>query len=461
MGAAPRSSCKFTLFLVAGVLMFAPPIQVLVSPPHLIGGGHAIDGTNAGDGLYTLTPVQQVSASAHWDNFYCPHPWPNACTNALGVVFIPSGNLMIISEGQCGVNCNSTRNALVEYNVVTGEYGPPLGLNCYPGSPFYPGEGTDYFVPCGNYVQNWASIVSVNYQNETIVANISNPVNAMSLAYDSSNGLLYGGAAGPANGLVVINPTSGSLIGTFQVQGATFIPGYWFPTSAYTLVYDSATDRLILPSTTNRLLVVDPVNGTVMTSVPLPSRVESLAIDPASNQLFAATDNATTYVSGLSVLNAKTYALEASLVLPNCVENECAQSNSIDQILPDPLHGDAYLVSSVALFTLNLSTLSLVGTIEDYGDGPPVSATYIPSLDQVISTYAIYGEGPGLLVQLHHGSVSVLTSLLWLPPTLGAVVIILSVAVGIGVILFRVRAWRWRRRGLPPPPLRLGRSPRT
>jgi hypothetical protein len=428
MRKARRVGRRLPEIICLGLLLFLPMVEAVPFDGGSIVGPTVPGGANVGDGLFTLTPVQQVTASLAWDNFFCPHPWPDGCTNAVGVTYVPAGNVMVISEGRCTVYCNSTRNALVEYNATTNEYGPPLGLNCYPLIPFYPGVGNDYYVPCPNYAQNWSSMLVVDYQDNSVVANLSSPLSPGSMAYDSTDGMVYVGAALDGGAMEVFNPIANHLVGTLSVSGGTFTPGYYQWATAYTLVYDPATDHLIVPSTTNRFLVVDPTNGTVASSVSLPSSVETLAIDPASNQLFVATDNETTSVSGLSVFNARTYALEARLVVPNCIDYTCVGSNTINQILVDPSHGDAYLVGTLSLFTLNLSSLSLVGTTEDYGDGAPDSATYLPSLDQVISTYSIFQVGPGLLAQLHHGSVTVLSSFLWLPPALG-----ISIAVQFSV----------------------------
>jgi hypothetical protein len=458
MRASARGPWKLAQVIALGVLMILPLAPVFAATQRSSGGATATGGTNLGNGLYTVTPVQQVQATPYWDNFNCPSQaqfgW---CVDASGVAYIPPANLVVLSEVNCrpSPGCNGTHDSLVDLNPSALSYGPPVMLNCTPWTAYYPGTGSEFFVPCSNSSQGWSSVLAVNYQTASVVANISNPGDAISMAYDSSNGMLYGGAAGASNGLAVINPISEGLAGVLHVPGATFAPSYWFQSSPYTLVYDSDTNRLIVPSTTSSFLVYDPVNGTVTRSVSLAAPVESLAIDSDSNQLFVSTDNATTFVSGLSVFNAQTYALEARLVLPNCIDDECAQSNSVNQILPDPLHGDAYLVSTVGLFTLNLSTLSLVGTTEDYGDGPADSATYVPGPDQVISTYAIFMVGPGMLLQLQHGSSLVLTSVLWLPPTIGELTIVLLVLAAASVVVwFQVRRWLLHRRSPVLPPTR-------
>jgi hypothetical protein len=215
-------------------------------------------------------------------------------------------------------------------------------------------------------------------------------------------------------------------------------------------VYDPSTYRLIIPSTQKSLLIFDPGNGLVVGSISLPAPVEALGIDPATNQLFASTVSSD-YVSGLSVFNARTYALEKTMTFPSCIDNDGASSNAIHQILIDPSHGDAYLVGTLSLFTLNLSTLSLVGTAVDYGDGDQLSAAYVPTTDQIFYTYLPLGmTSPGLSVQLHHGRIDVLTSVLWLPGTVGAIAAAQVVAAGIAIawVQFRERA---RRRGQSTP----------
>lgn len=146
----------------------------------------------------------------------------------------------------------------------------------------------------------------------------------------------------------------------------------------------------------------------------------------------------------MSVFDAASFALEARFTIPSCVQNDCASPNDVNEILVDPSHGDAYLVITVGLFSLNLSTLSLVGTTFDYGNGPEASSTYDPITDQIFSTYAIYQLGPGLLVQLHHGTVPVLTSLLWLPPVLGELTVFQLTVGGIVALAVWVRNRRRR-----------------
>jgi hypothetical protein len=453
MRASLAGGWKLSQIFAVGVLLLLPGLLALAPGVTSERGTTATGATNIGDGLYTLTSVQQVNATPYWDNFNCPSQaqfrW---CVDAVGLTYVSPANLVVFTEGACGYGCGGARNSVVQYYAANGTYGTPLGLNCFPGVPYFPGVGEDLFIPCSNYNQSWSSVIEVNYQTNTVVANISGAAGATVLAYDSVTGMVIGGGG---TTLVVINPATGVVASRFQVPNATFLPANGFGSN--TLVYDPATNSLIVPSTTNKLFSVDPTSGKVESSIPLPAAGESLAIDPAANLLFATTVNISgqkpTYAGIGSVFSAGTFAREAQFSIAPCVNNICAGSD-VDQILPDPAHGDAYFVGTTALYALNLSTLTLVGATEDYGDGWVESATYVPTTGQILLTYAPpIMTGPGLMLQLHHRTITVLTSFLWLPPIYGALtLLLLVVAVILVVVYVQVRAWQSRRKRLMPDP---------
>lgn len=438
MLAAPRPGTSTRVYVAVAVLFLVGTVPALASLGSTARGAGAPGNVDLGDGFFATTTVQQVSASTYWDNFNCPSQaqfgW---CVDPIGVAYLPSARMAVLSEGHCPFFCNTTRNALVEYYPVNGTFSSPLDLGCFPYAPYFPGTGNEYFVPC--YNENGStSILAVDDQTNTLVGNFLDPIDATTMTADSSNGLLVVGAGST---VVLLSPSTGAVESTIRVANATFTPD-GFGVGGYTMVYDPLTDQLIVPSTGNALIRIDLVNGTVAGTVPLPALAESLAVDTATDQLLAATvsDDST---SGFSVFNAKTYSVEARMTLPNCIDYTCATPNQVNQILVDPLHGDAYLVGTLSLFTLNLSTLSLVGTTEDYGDGSQFSSAYIPSTDQIIYTYAVQEiEGPGLLVQLHHSTYPSLNSLLWLPPTFGALTAVQLGAAGFAIGWVRVRDGR-------------------
>ncbi len=89
----------------------------------------------------------------------------------------------------------------------------------------------------------------------------------------------------------------------------------------------------------------------------------------------------------------------------------------------DPTQGDAHLVVTDDRFSPNLSTLTIVGTLEGYGIGPRLRSAYVPGADRISGTYlpgAI--PGPGFMLQLDHRNSTVLISLFGLPTGLGNLV---------------------------------------
>jgi len=455
MRASRKGAWKLTQVVALGVLLLLPALPAFAPAGRNSQGTTASAAVNIADGLYTMTTEQTANGTPFWYNFNCPSQaqfgW---CVDPVAVAYIPPANLVVISEAHCPLpGCNATHNSLIEFNPATQAYGSPLMLNCMPETPYYPGTGNEYLVPCWNYSQGWSSVIAVNYQTNSIVANISDPAGVNAMAYDPSTGMVVGGGS---NGLEVIDPTAGVVVSTMQVPNATFsqVSNAGSVGGSYTLVYDSGTNSLIVPTTTNKLLSVDPMHGTIEASVSLPSALNSLAIDSATNQLLVATVNSSgqnpTYAGTFSVLNARTFALESRFSVPDCAGSLCGQG-FLEQVLTDPLHGDAYLVASYGMWTLNLSTLSIVDAIPTESDGFPASSTYVPTTDQILLTYANPMTSPGLLVQLHHGSITVLTSFLWMPPIYGALTLVLLVVSVVAIVVWvQVRAWRSHRKSPAP-----------
>ncbi len=160
----------------------------------------------------------------------------------------------------------------------------------------------------------------------------------------------------------------------------------------------------------------------------------AVTVDSGTNQILVSTFNP----SSVEVFNAQSYAMEGQVGIPNCFNNICAQPNDVYQVLVDPTHGDAYLVSTIAFLTLNLSSLSMVGTVVGYGDGPQITAIYSPTSDRIFGTYSSIGmNGPGFVVQLFHGFYLMLTSLLWVPTAVGLLVCAAVVGALLAVLRFR------------------------
>ena len=434
-----------------GLLLLAIGIAVVPSSAvRSLGLSEGAQGFNLGDGFVDFPAVQSVSETPYWDNFDCPTS--AYCSWVIGTASVPSAGVIVLSTGHCpGPNgCGPTRNGLVEFSPSESAYSTPLLLNCTPQEPFYPGVGDDVYVPCFSNANDSSAILVLDYQTGGIVGNISDPIGSTAMAYDPANGLLY---SGQGQALQAINPQAAKVEWTVNVPSATFNACISVNPCWFTLVYDPLTDQLIAPSTQNSLLAINPTNGTVAAEIPLQSSVVSLAIDSSTKQLFAATS----YVSGQSsgsavtVFNALSYRPSSTIEIPGCVDYVCAEPDDVNVMLIDPTHGDLYLIATVGFLTLNLSSLSVVGVTEGYGDGNQGSAVYVPGLDQIIGTYpSFYMAGPGFLVQLHHSTYLVLGELLWQPPLAG---VLTASQIVIGIALFAVfwkreRTYRLRA-GLP------------
>ncbi|HTT46127.1 MAG TPA: hypothetical protein VMH38_08995 [Thermoplasmata archaeon] len=380
-----------------------------------------------GAGLAKMGAVQRVSGQAYWDTF-CP-PDTGYCMAPAGLAYVPSAQLVLLTEitsfelgGQWG-----GINATLEFSTSTLELTAPARLNCSPLVPFYPGIGVDVYVPCWN---STVTLLAIDVQTQSVVASMTPLLNLYgnSMAYDPTDGLIYWGTA--QNDLVSVDPVNNTIVGIIPVEGASIPAGEWL-SSSYGLSYDPATNALLMPSSSDDLLAVNPESGATEQVIPLAGPADSLTADAATNQLFVSTSDINTATSSVEVFNAATYAREETLPIPNCVYNICAEPNDVNQVLLDPAHGDAYLVATTGLFAVNLTTLSMSTVMADYGDGAQETGVYIPSLDAIFGTYAPSVIGPGYVATLHHATSSFLSTLLWMP----ASVALLLLAGVTGVLL--------------------------
>lgn len=436
--------------IVVTLLLVAPTV-LLVSPAHAMPAHSVVarGGTNIGDGFYTVTTHQTVNGTAFFTNFYCGGRTAfQACIIPGGLTYVPSANLVIVSTLH-EQGYNHTRNALFEFNPVTSQYTVPENISCVPWGPYYPGVGEYVLVPCFNdSADRLTSILVVNFTSGAAVSFVADTVGGSAMAYDSANGVVYVGGGDAVEMIDLANLTP---VGTLAIAGALFgSPTEGWVTYGVPFAYDPSANSLVVPASGQDMIVANPGTGAVESTVPLPSWTMAIAFDPASDQVLASTFNAST----VSVFNGRTFALEGRVTIPACIDYDCSQPNDANQILFDPSHGDAYLVTTMALLTLNLSSLSIVGVVPDYAEGPQASAVFIPSVDQVVGTWSfIIMPNPGFRVQLYYGNYSALTSLLWLPPAVGFIVIyvLVGLAIAAPVAWIVVRWWRG-----PHPAVRIG-----
>lgn len=434
-GWSAATALVVVLLVLPGFWMISP-IEA-VSPRSSVAAGS----TDIADGFYTVRTSQTVNGTASLTNFYCGGTTAyGACMVPAGLTYVPPAHLVIASELKEPF-LNHTRNALFEYNASTSQYSSPQNISCGPWGPYYPGVGEYVLVPCFNSGADRPTYILVmNYVTGAIVGNLTDAIGASTMTYDPSNGLVY---AGGGDSVLMINLRNLTVVGTFRIPGAWFggPPEGWAVAFGVPFAYDVSSNSLIIPSSNASLMVVNPATGAVELSLPLPSWAMAIAFSRASDQLLVSTFNAST----VSVFNAGTYALEGRVSIPACVDYDCSRPNDANQILFDPAHGDAYLVSTMALIALNLSTISIVGEVPDYGEGPQASSVFVPSLEQVIGTWLLpILMNPGFQVQVYHGNYSTVTSFLWLPPVVGLAVLYGLIGVAIAVPVVWV-VLRWRR----------------
>ncbi len=403
---------------------------VVAFPVSPLPGGHGIvttgprspaGGGGVGGGPVGFSDVQSVGAVAYWDTF-CPSTSPGTgCVVPGGLAYDPTANLVVLAEEQVpGSPVPTGPDALQEFDPTTLGETPAVDIGCLPMVPFYPGTGGDVFVPCQNGSAD--SILVFNAVLQTVVSRVPVPFDIAAMAYDPTAGyvdVLGKAATGPSGTLLgLVDPSDSALVRVTPLSSQVATGGH--PSGEYAMVFDASTDRLIVPSSSNGLVAIDPTSGGVVAALPLPSSPVALAVDPATNELFASSADP----SSVTVFNASTYRVESTIPLPDRVAADCVYPNDANQLLIDPTHGDAYLVSTDALFALNLSTLAIVAAVEDYGDGPQLSSAYVPAADRIFGTYVPTGSpGPGFMLQLDHGSCTVVSSLLWLPTAIGTLVV--------------------------------------
>ena len=391
-----------------------------------------------------------MTANAYYDTFCGPEATYAPCTAPVGVVYLAPFDLLVLTEANWtwAGQVPTGPSAVVEFNPVTLLPVARLNLSCTPGFPYYPGTGSDLFVPCGGPIL----VVSVPADRE--VGSISLPFEVVSMTFDTQNGYFYTGGWNSSGTMEVggINLQTMAPADLFLVPGGTFIGSYDVG-GAYLLAYDPAANALLMPNVSSdndasgtSLLGLDPETGAAALVAAIGGPILSIAVSPTSDQILTTTD----VPYSVDVLNAQSYAQEARVTLPTCFPGVCAGGDAQD-VLIDPGHGDAYLLTSLALDVLNLSTLSIVSSTFDYGYGTQGSGAYVPGVDRVFGTYnLILEEIPGFMIQLDHGSYEVLSSLLWLPTAEA----ILGLGTGLGAVLAVFR-------GLGPPvPPRVKDPPR-
>lgn len=363
-----------------------------------------------GGGFVTVSSVQNITMTAYGEPF-CPGPAPPSygCTVPSGVTFVPADDTLVLTE--TATNVGGTvygANEILGFDPGTMAPKWTLPLSCAPGEPYFPGSGTVVYVACWNATApSAAALLEVDSTTHTVVANLSIPVFPVTMAFDLSPGRIYAGADG--NALLTIDTARGGVVGVRNVTGASFTSNY--PGTPQGLAFDPVSGDLIAASSSGGLIVFDPANGSPVANVSLTSPALTLALDPADARLYVGTSGTQSTTSAVEVFNTSGFHLLYQLSLPNPAEG----------IVFDPLHGDVYFIALGSVYALNLSSRLVVATA-NFFNGFPSGAAYLPTLDRLFLTPWIDPDG-GSLVQLHHTTFDAATRLLWLPTSLGTLVV--------------------------------------
>ncbi len=413
--------------VAVGVLLFA-----LVTPsatnPSVVAPVPTSGYWGVGDGLVAVSHLQNVTGTPYWA-WFCTSPGvARTCAAPAGVTYAAPADTLVLTEDR---TANGGENGILEIDPGTLAERSPLSLNCLPGAPFFPGTGGDAYVPCTNATSpSGGELLVLNLSTESVVSSWPIPAPVYGLAFDPESGLIY--AEVGTSQLAVIDPAVGVLSSNTSVAGGSW--GLPYPyAEEYQIAFDPVTGELILPAAGAGLLAFDPTTGSVTAHRGLPTAPLALAVDATTKQLFASESN----TSGVAVFSASTYRFDTELSFPACFANLCGDAGEVREVLLDASHGDAYLIAYAGLYMLNLSVDAVVGEFPAVGDGPPITATYVPQSDRIFGTYMPAQIGPGFLYQLDHSNPLGVSRLFWLPTDLGSLLLAGVVGTALTVLVFR------------------------
>ena len=420
-------------------ISFVASLFVIASLPggRILGGGAtARFGTvqNDADGFIGYSHTQTVSGQPYYTSF-CPG---GPCMNPVGLAYVSALNIGVLTEANSTIlwaanniqTSQAGRDAILEFLPPSGALLPARSLSCVPGIPFYPGTGDNVFVPCGGPNPSGGEIVVFNASTESVVGNVSIPSYVggwflFSMTYDPSDGTIY--VANWTNAVLSVNLSAQRLDGVANISGVLFRPGL---VDFHTIAFDPSTGSLLMPGA-GGVWAVTPGSYAKRGFVTLPGEtVQSIEDEPNTDQLFV---SAVAFNPGgnnprycVYVLDASTYRMEDNISVPA----------EVDQILSDPLHGDAYFVNWGGVIAWNTSMQSEVGTIS-FDNVLPWSAIFAPpgiiwgtwQLDPLDTYYS-----PGYTVQLSYGTTSQATTFIGLPFPEAILVLSTVVAAGAGAV---------------------------
>jgi len=392
-----------------------------------IAGPIAID---VGGGLFTSgTTSQTISQLFNSGEGICAQVGVGgACFDSSGLAYDPSTHQVIMTE----------TSALMFNDLGPSDFGHNFSLvfqpdsrvnftrtnlSCTSASPYYPGSGGVYFVPCTppSLASNNASLLTIDVGTNQVVGQIpfqgfwTDWYGTDALAWDPVNHLLYA----CDGGLVALNITSQTKVFSAPTPGGCA----W-------VVYDSWSNALLVSGSTDtraygdRMIVVDPGTGQVERTV-FGADVTAAVVDPDHDWLAAGIgDPGSSMLGSVEIANASTFVPVANVSVPELPPS--GGSSIPNQILIDPTHGDLYALTWGGAYAINLTDDVLVATLGTATDLASFPAIYLASTDSIY----ISSEESVDIVALDHGTTTGTSTILWLPAPWG----LLALAGLIGVL---------------------------
>ncbi len=326
-------------------------------------------------------------------------------------------------------------NGLELINSTTGQPAGFVPLSCAPQSFVYSGAGPYVVGTCYNSTGN--HIVELNPTDGEILWS-ADPSNffVRALGLDPADGTVFllGGNEDSSTLAVYSIELGGDALQ--QIVNYSGLPWYW---AAPQLSFDARSGDVLVPSSGDGLLAIDPAAHTVRANISLEGLPEAAVYDPGSDQIYVALFEPNV----VQIFNAATYGLVGTLSIPNCAFDGgvCAQPNSVTSLISDPSNGDVYALSVLGLLAIDTTSDASAGFIYDYGGGFVYGAAFDPTLDAVFGSWPDSTQDIGFVTTMTYSYAQWVVQLVWLPLPAGT----LAIAAGIGAIFVVIRF-----RGKPP-----------
>lgn len=385
-------------------------------------------------GLFQYEATQSVSGQGFYADYCLNDSNSSSCLLPNGFVWIPPLQLVVGTTwiGPATPDAGA-RGADGEILIEPGSNVNPryVLLPCAPFDPIYPGSGSDYVAACYNNSGSW--ITEINPLSGAVIWKVPQPPGngSYGLGWDPEHNTayvltenLYDGVRPVNSTIYAIDPASGTARPVYSFPK---VPNGWISPE---LSFDSNSGDLLVPSSGNGLLAINPETGTLATNISLEGQPLVSQFDASSNQVYVGL----WAPYAVQVFNATTYRPTATISLSDKVGNNCCL-NAVTSFAKDPGNGDVYALSPLGVIAINTSSESIVGSFENYGGGFPWNTAFVPGIEELFGSWPTNYQPYGFVAILTHSTGEVLVNFLGLTPP--DAILVLGVTFGglLGVVL--------------------------